>query len=58
MPQFNSLDRSDDRKKTLKWIILGNIAPGMIILMFLKWLFAAQGTLTFILVFITGIGDG
>ncbi|KAL7681448.1 putative HECT domain-containing protein [Plasmopara halstedii] len=58
MLQFNSLDRPEDRPHTLKWIILGNIAPGMLILMFFKWLFAAQGELTFILVFITGIGDG
>ncbi|KAG7377937.1 hypothetical protein PHYPSEUDO_010756, partial [Phytophthora pseudosyringae] len=58
MLQFNSLDRPEDRPNTLKWIIVGNIAPGMFILMFFKWLFAAQGALTFILVFITGIGDG
>ncbi|KAG7378762.1 hypothetical protein PHYBOEH_000208 [Phytophthora boehmeriae] len=58
MLQFNSLDRPEDRPNTLKWIILGNIAPGMFILMFFKWLFAAQGELVFILVFITGIGDG
>jgi dolichol kinase len=30
----------------------------MFILLFFKWLFADQGALTFILVFITGIGDG
>ncbi|CAH0480121.1 unnamed protein product [Peronospora belbahrii] len=58
MLQFNSLDRPEDRPNTLKWIILGNIAPGMFILMFFKWLFGAHGALTFILVFITGIGDG
>jgi|UniRef100_K3X748 dolichol kinase len=58
MLQFNSLDRPEDRPHTLKWIILGNIAPGMFILMFFKWLFADQGALTFIIVFITGIGDG
>ncbi|TMW66811.1 hypothetical protein Poli38472_014123 [Pythium oligandrum] len=58
MLQFNSLDRPEDRPNTLKWIIAGNIAPGMFILLFFKWLFADQGALTFILVFITGIGDG
>ncbi|CAI5739694.1 unnamed protein product [Peronospora farinosa] len=58
MLQFNSLDRPEDRPNTLKWIVVGNIAPGMFILMFFKWLFGAQGALTFILVFITGIGDG
>ncbi|TYZ63409.1 hypothetical protein PybrP1_008358 [[Pythium] brassicae (nom. inval.)] len=58
MLQFNSLDRPEDRPHTLKWIIAGNIAPGMFILMFFKWLFADHGNLTFIIVFITGIGDG
>lgn len=58
MLQFNSLDRPEDRPNTLKWIIVGNIAPGMFILMFFKWLFASHGALTFIIVFITGIGDG
>ncbi|TMW66808.1 hypothetical protein Poli38472_014120 [Pythium oligandrum] len=58
MLQFNSLDRPEDRPNTLKWIIAGNIAPGMFILLFFKWLFADQGALIFIIVFITGIGDG
>ncbi|EQC34316.1 hypothetical protein SDRG_08089 [Saprolegnia diclina VS20] len=58
MLQFNSLDRPEDRPHTLKWIIAGNIAPGLFILMFFKWLFATNGDLVFIIVFITGIGDG
>ncbi|DAZ94937.1 TPA: hypothetical protein N0F65_012654 [Lagenidium giganteum] len=58
MLQFNSLDRPEDRPETLKWIIAGNIAPGMFILLFFKWLLADFGALTFIIVFITGIGDG
>jgi dolichol kinase len=58
MLQFNSLDRPEDRPHTLTWIIAGNIAPGMLIILFFKWLFAEQGALTFIIVFITGIGDG
>jgi len=58
MMQFNSLDRPEDRPNTLKWIIAGNIVPGLFILMFFKWLFADNGNLTFIIVFITGIGDG
>ncbi|DAZ92806.1 TPA: hypothetical protein N0F65_010471 [Lagenidium giganteum] len=58
MLQFNSLDRPEDRPETLKWIIAGNIAPGMFILLFFKWLLADYGALTFIIVFITGIGDG
>jgi dolichol kinase len=58
MLQFNSLDRPEDRPHTLKWIIAGNIAPGLFILLFFKWLFGEQGALTFIIIFITGIGDG
>ncbi|GAB9476455.1 hypothetical protein Gpo141_00013520 [Globisporangium polare] len=58
MLQFNSLDRPEDRPHTLTWIIAGNIAPGMLIVLFFKWLFADHGNLTFIIVFITGIGDG
>ncbi|KDO23571.1 hypothetical protein SPRG_10766 [Saprolegnia parasitica CBS 223.65] len=58
MLQFNSLDRPEDRPHTLNWIIAGNIAPGLFILMFFKWLYGEQGALTFIIVFITGIGDG
>ncbi|ETV93949.1 hypothetical protein H310_12284 [Aphanomyces invadans] len=58
MLQFNSLDRPEDRPHTLKWIIAGNIAPGLFILMFFKWLFAENGDLVYIIVFITGIGDG
>ncbi|KAF0734342.1 hypothetical protein Ae201684P_018148 [Aphanomyces euteiches] len=58
MLQFNSLDRPEDRPHTLKWIIAGNIAPGLFILLFFKWLFGEQGALTFIIIYITGIGDG
>lgn len=58
MLQFNSLDRPEDRPHTLKWIIAGNIVPGLVILLFFKWLFGDYGALTFIIVFITGIGDG
>eukprot|EP00644_Phytophthora_capsici_P002323 jgi/Phyca11/17445/fgenesh1_pg.PHYCAscaffold_27_\ len=58
MLQFNSLYRLDDHQNTQKRIILGNIAPCMFTLMFFKWLIAAERALTFILVFITGVGDG
>ena len=53
-------DRPEDRPHTLKWIIAGNIAPGLILLIFFRWLFdlTTQGNLVFIIVFITGIGDG
>lgn len=58
MLQFNSLDRPEDRPHTLKWIVGGNIIPGLFILLFFKWLFGPLANLTFIIVFITGIGDG
>jgi dolichol kinase len=58
MLQFNSLDRPEDRPNALKWVILGNIAPGKVILNAFMWLFATKRALKFILVFITGIGSG
>lgn len=60
MLQFNSLDRPEDRPHTLTWIIAGNIAPGFVLLVFFRWLFShtSQQDLVFIIVFITGIGDG
>ena len=32
MLQFNSLDRIEDRPNTLKWIVLGNMLPGLLII--------------------------
>lgn len=60
MLQFNSLDRPEDRPNTLKWIIAGNILPGFVLSIFFRALFdgTGQGALVFILVYITGIGDG
>lgn len=60
MLQFNSLDRPEDRPHTLKWIVAGNVFPGLFVLLFFRWLFArtTQSDLVFILVFITTIGDG
>ncbi|TDH67479.1 hypothetical protein CCR75_008232 [Bremia lactucae] len=60
MLQFNSLDRPEDRPHTLKWIVAGNIFPGLFVLLFFRWLFArtTQSDLVFILVFVTSIGDG
>jgi len=61
MLQFNSLDRPEDRPNTLKWIVVGNILPGLIISTVFKQYFFeqinAQG-LVFIIIFIIGIGDG
>jgi dolichol kinase len=60
MIQFNSLDRPEDRPFTLKWIIAGNILPGLFMIIFWRWLlsYSGQTDLAFIFVFITGIGDG
>ena len=60
MLQFNSLDRPEDRPRTLKWIIIGNIVPGFVILLFFRWLLSRNGSdkLTFTIVLVTGIGDG
>lgn len=60
MLQFNSLDRPEDRPNTLKWIIAGNILPGLFMIIFWRWLLEETGQtdLAFIFVFITGIGDG
>jgi len=60
MLQFNSLDRPEDRPHTLKWLIGGNIIPGLHLLIFFKWLFSqtTQAGLVFVIVLITCIGDG
>lgn len=60
MLQFNSLDRPEDRPNTLKWIVVGNILPGLILGSIFKLLFEQideQG-LVLVIVFIIGIGDG
>ena len=61
MLQFNSLDRVEDRPNTLKWIILGNILPGLIIITIFKQVFEtylALPALASIVVFTVAIGDG
>lgn len=60
MLQFNSLDRPEDRPRTLKWIIAGNIVPGFIILLFFKWTLSKTDAdeLTYTIVLVTSIGDG
>ncbi|MHC9539223.1 MAG: hypothetical protein AB9903_06855 [Vulcanimicrobiota bacterium] len=60
MLQFNSLDRPEDRPNTLKWIVLGNILPGLILATIFKQLFECinEPNLVFIIVLIIGIGDG
>ncbi len=60
MLQFNSLDRPEDRPNTLKWIVLGNILPGLILATVFRQLFEQLGepNLVLIIIFIIGIGDG
>jgi len=60
MLQFNSLDRPEDRPHTLSWIVGGNILPGCILIIFFRWLysFTDQGDMSYIFIFITGVGDG
>jgi len=60
MLQFNSLDRPEDRPNTLNWIVAGNIIPGLILIIFFRWLYAPTGheALTYVFIMITGIGDG
>jgi dolichol kinase len=59
MLQFNSLDRPEDRPETLKWILVGNIIPGSLMILFWKAVFPeANSNLVLIFVFVTGIGDG
>jgi dolichol kinase len=59
MLQFNSLDRPEDRPNTLEWILVGNIIPGSLMILFFKWLYPVDNQdLVLIFVFVTGIGDG
>ena len=61
MLQFNSLDRIEDRPNTLKWIVLGNMLPGLLIITIFKQLFETYlglPHLASIVVFTVAIGDG
>ncbi|CAM9977817.1 unnamed protein product, partial [Ascophyllum nodosum] len=60
MLQFNGLDRPEDRPNTLEWIVLYNIWPGEVLIVLFTHLFAVsgQGNLVYILILVTGIGDG
>ncbi len=60
MRMFNSLDRPEDRPHTLKWIILGNILPGLFLSILFRQLYEAKGfgNLALIIILIIGIGDG
>ena len=61
MLQFNSLDRVEDRPNTLKWIVLGNMLPGLLIITIFKQIFETYLSLPLlasIVVFTVAIGDG
>jgi len=61
MLQFNSLDRVEDRPNTLKWIVLGNMLPGLLLITIFKQVFETYlhlPTLAAVVVFTVAIGDG
>ena len=61
MLQFNSLDRVEDRPNTLKWIVLGNMLPGLLIITIFKQIFEMTlglPLLASIVVLTVAIGDG
>jgi dolichol kinase len=63
MMMFNSLDRPEDRPDCLKWIIGGNILPGLFIIIGFHLLYGysfepLQAQLVMIFVLVAGVGDG
>ena len=61
MLQFNSMDRPEDRPHTLKWIILGNLLPGLLLSVYFQNLFEKVLNvpyLVMIIVIAVSIGDG
>jgi hypothetical protein len=61
MLQFNSLDRVEDRPNTLKWIVLGNMLPGLLIITVFKQIFETYLSLPLlatVVVLTVAIGDG
>ena len=61
MLQFNSLDRVEDRPNTLKWIVLGNMLPGLLIITIFKQIFEMSlhlPLLATVVVLTVAIGDG
>ncbi len=61
MIQFNSLDRVEDRPNTLKWIVLGNMLPGLLIITIFKQIFETflnLPLLASVVVLTVAIGDG
>jgi dolichol kinase len=65
MMQFNSFDRPEDRPFTLKWMVLGDIVPGMIVMIFFYVVWAPYSvngfpahSLCYIFAMVAGLGDG
>jgi dolichol kinase len=65
MMQFNSFDRPEDRPFTLKWMVLGDIVPGMIVMIFFYLVWASSSVngfpahnLCYIFAMVAGLGDG
>ena len=61
MLQFNSMDRPEDRPHTLKWIILGNVLPGLLLSVYFQNLFEKDLNMPYlvmIVVIAVSIGDG
>lgn len=66
MMQFNSFDRPEDRPYTLKWIVLGDIVPGMIVLAAFYAVFGPYNLINgvpvtemcYIFAMVAGLGDG
>jgi len=66
MMQFNAFDRPEDRPFTLKWIVLGDIVPGMVVLALFYVVFGPYHLshghpvtgLCYIFAMVAGLGDG
>ncbi len=61
MLQFNAMDRPEDRPNTLKWIVLGNLLPALLLGTIFQEILEVclkVPNLTLIIVLIVGIGDG
>merc|ERR1712183_601600 len=68
MMQFNSYDRPEDRPHTIKWIVLGDVIPGMAVIVVYYAIIQAFGftvngvysctDLAYIYIMICGLGDG
>lgn len=61
MLQFNAMDRPEDRPNTLRWIVVGNLLPALVLGTLSRQLFEYylnEPHLPLIIIMIIGIGDG